>query len=640
VAKGEPVSLWHSKESFRRSPGFYLAYGDLALDGARAPLVRLYWNVTPVGAGTLLREVTGRLNRDAVPFVMKVLDDPRNYARCDAAVLYFERVSYEGFRAEHAGHVLHLLAGHMADGVPALTKRVASGLALAENPAQEQSFGSQRCGALARAIVDGLGTHRALLERLDLVEAEFRRSGIDPRLPYLNLGSSDTYRVIDRRPLRRRRVSSAATADTSPLGEQESLGAARGIGAQIVGRAIWHGGQCTWIGALGVGAGSPRATRVGSVGGDLYDGTSGIALFLGELYRATGDDHVGRTALGAIDHAMTHQVEASAERAGFYVGTLGTAVVAARLGHLFGRDDLIDRAWSLATTKRPEDTEFDLISGLAGRVLGNLQLHVLLDDDDLFDAALAMGHRLIASADKSGRGVSWSSEHLPGRRNLTGLSHGVAGAAYALLELFAISGDEDFRVTAEAAMEYERSWFDQRARNWPDFRQVMQQGSAPLTRLPYSTTWCHGAPGIAVSRIRAAEDLSDRIYADEASVALKTTRDHLRGWLDSGHPNYSLCHGVAGIADVLLMGLRSDAMPDFDDGGLIHETARRGIRTFVDTGAFPPSGAGGGGANPSLMLGWAGTGLFYLRLARQGVQSPLAPSAQTLEGPRACHSMP
>ena len=37
---------------------------------------------------------------------------------------------------------------------------------------------------------------------------------------------------------------------------------------------------------------------------DLYDGTSGLAFFLGELFEATGDEELRRAALGAVGHAL------------------------------------------------------------------------------------------------------------------------------------------------------------------------------------------------------------------------------------------------------------------------------------------------------------------------------------------------
>lgn len=623
LREGEYVSLRHPRESFHRSPGFYLARGNAPLT-ENEPLVRVYWNTTAAGAGVLVRQVTERLNSCGIPFHLKVLDDPRSYARCDSAVLYLATRDYARVRADHAGRLLDALAVHLIDAVPALTKRVAAGVGVAEEVA-EHSFGAHRCGVLARAVIEGSRLDCPSTEHVALVEEHFGRAGIDPERPYLRAGSRDNYATFRSEDTCAPRGTTSDTLSEPAPGRDELLNAACRIGRLLVGTARWHADQCNWIGALGPAPQQRQASRFGAMGPDLYDGTSGIALFLGELSRITGDHEVRRTALGAIAHALEHAAPTT-EQAGFYLGPWGIAAVTARLGHLLDRDDLTMRARGLAAACPVTGTEFDLMAGAAGRIIALLILHRLLGDDHLVAAACTTGHVLVDRAEDSTHGVSWSSGGIPGQRNLTGLSHGTAGAATALLELFSVSGVDDFRHAAESAMEYERAWFDDRERNWPDFRQVMAEGDLASVRLPYATTWCHGAPGIALSRIRAAELLPARIYEDEATAALTTTRDHVRSRLRSGHVNYSLCHGVAGNAEILFTGSRSSAALEPDVGATVRDTARRAVATCSERGEWP-CGVGGGGPNPSLMLGWAGVGNFFLRLAREDTPSVLAPLA-------------
>ena len=52
------------------------------------------------------------------------------------------------------------------------------------------------------------------------------------------------------------------------------------------------------------------------------------------------------------------------------------------------------------------------------------------------------------------------------------------------------------------------------------------------------------------------------------------------------------------------------------------EVANAGIETYAERGLSWPCGAGGG-ETPSLMLGLAGIGLFYLRLRDQAMPSAL-----------------
>ena len=90
--------------------------------------------------------------------------------------------------------------------------------------------------------------------------------------------------------------------------------------------------------------------------------------------------------------------------------------------------------------------------------------------------------------------------------------------------------------------------------------------------------------------------------------------------LHAGMENFSLCHGLAGNADVLLEGYKvlgqeweSADLPAFG-------VAKFGIETYAKTGLQWPCGTHGG-TTPGMLLGLAGIGYFYLRL-----YSPTTPS--------------
>ncbi|GAA5118989.1 hypothetical protein GCM10023320_24010 [Pseudonocardia adelaidensis] len=289
-----------------------------------------------------------------------------------------------------------------------------------------------------------------------------------------------------------------------------ALQAAHDIGISLNNGAVWHHGRCNWIGALGTASSTSIGTRFGSMGCDVYGGTSGIAWFLGELFDATGDEVFRQGALGAIRRSLLDSSDTQPTGEGLYTGALGTAAVAARLAILLDCDELADQGLTTARSHIAPSTGFDLMSGNAGATVAYLLLYQASNDDIFLDLAVAAGERMIRGAAASRGGLSWASPSLPGRRALTGLSHGAAGAAYALIALFEASGQASFRLAAESAMEYERSWFDPQAGNWPDFREVPDT-APPTSRVPYATTWCHGAPGIY-----AAEVLSERSYVDEA----------------------------------------------------------------------------------------------------------------------------
>ncbi|WP_425570517.1 lanthionine synthetase LanC family protein [Pseudonocardia adelaidensis] len=104
------------------------------------------------------------------------------------------------------------------------------------------------------------------------------------------------------------------------------------------------------------------------------------------------------------------------------------------------------------------------------------------------------------------------------------------------------------------------------------------------------------------------------------SVALHTTWNHLASWSASGRGNYSLCHGIAGNAGALLAGQHSRLDFAVSSADAVSDAAGAGLERYAHRGASWPCGVHGG-QNPSLVIGLAGIGLFYLRMADDAVPS-------------------
>ncbi len=179
----------------RISPGFYTALGDARLD-AGAPLLRIYWNLRADGAVPFIRESTRIFNGARLPFRAKVIDDPRLFSRCDAAVVYVRRRDH--------GKVYPLLDGlhrhlhrYLKTLVPVFAKRIAPGVAVAEDPPGGESFGQHRCRLLAEALIRAHEKRRtSTAARLHEVITLFERRGISFRRPFLNRGARDVYPLL------------------------------------------------------------------------------------------------------------------------------------------------------------------------------------------------------------------------------------------------------------------------------------------------------------------------------------------------------------------------------------------------------------------------------------------------------------
>ena len=119
---------------------------------------------------------------------MKTVNDPDAARRCDTAVLYVHRTDREAALAL-ARSVQPRVAPHMNDAVPALTLRLAPGLAFAEDPGGSESYGGNRCRLLAEALTGAWAAGHHGPGRLAHVERRFQQEGIALDRPYLGPGS-------------------------------------------------------------------------------------------------------------------------------------------------------------------------------------------------------------------------------------------------------------------------------------------------------------------------------------------------------------------------------------------------------------------------------------------------------------------
>ena len=405
------------------------------------------------------------------------------------------------------------------------------------------------------------------------------------------------------------------------------LDTAVSIGRSIVADAVWHRDRCCWMGAIATDPGQPWRTQYCALGSSLYDGTAGVGLFLAKLADVTGDEAMRRTAIGATHHAVSRAPEIPPDRRdGFHAGSLGVAWAAARVATLLGEEELRERSRMVLVAAGPPsrpDRRPDVVPGRAGSILALLALADALDDPALLEQAIVAGDELIGLATVTRHGWSWPNPQRRGRHQLCGLSHGAAGIGWALIELYVATGDDRYAAGASGAFAYERSWLDPGSGTWPDLRTGGQRRrTAQRIPSPAIGTWCHGEGGIALTRLRAIEVLGQEDHVRDAEVALETTRRHLEASLPFEITDLSLCHGAAGVADVLLCGAAALGERWHDAAALSEEFGRVAIeRHATEDQAWPCDAANG--TTPALFRGLSGIGWWFLRMHDPATSSPL-----------------
>ena len=191
---GTPLAIQLPAGSVTRQAGFYYCFSEGHRDvHDQSPLVRLYWNLTAAGAAAFVASLTGALNRYEIPFELKVTAAAAQFARRDNAVLYVAQDVFPAAALAIAA-VLSALAPTLADGVPLFAKELATGIGLAGDPGDRESFGSARSKLVAAALVaawDGAAfPWDGFVARFADAVAEAK---LDIDRLWLNHGSKDIY---------------------------------------------------------------------------------------------------------------------------------------------------------------------------------------------------------------------------------------------------------------------------------------------------------------------------------------------------------------------------------------------------------------------------------------------------------------
>jgi type 2 lantibiotic biosynthesis protein LanM len=316
-----------------------------------------------------------------------------------------------------------------------------------------------------------------------------------------------------------------------------------------------------WLG-LGLGADGERFT-FGPVGLSLYGGSTGVALLAARMIRLS-DNHylpLGREELDGMVHDVIKPLAELAQKdkqdwcvrlwrdqglglngcGGILLFLLGLEHEQWQSSSHSPRELLESLLLGAQSGFIGKDRGLDIIGGCAG-LIGPL-LH--LGTPKALELAVLAGERLLETQAKEGGWVSLASEQ---KTMLLGFSHGAAGFVSALAALHRATNDPRFLKGADKALTFERARFDKQACNWPDYRQNHRDHPhhPSSAGLRFMTSWCHGAPGIALARTSLWDTaLWDDKAAEEVQTALNTTG--AMAMLRNDH----LCCGALGIAAIL-----------------------------------------------------------------------------------------
>ena len=132
------------------------------------------------------------------------------------------------------------------------------------------------------------------------------------------------------------------------MSEVKYLEVADRLGARLCRDAIWSGKRCNWLGDSMEFIESRWQVTHRAFGPDLYNGTSGIALFLSYLFACTQEKIFKKTAQGALACAISQLDKLDPVVSfGFYSGFTGIAYTLAEAGEILSEQQFIEKGLGL-----------------------------------------------------------------------------------------------------------------------------------------------------------------------------------------------------------------------------------------------------------------------------------------------------
>lgn len=399
---------------------------------------------------------------------------------------------------------------------------------------------------------------------------------------------------------------------------------ASAIGDHLTKLSLNNGNKTIWV---GLQVSELDYYYISSLKLDLYNGLPGITLFLaylGYIAKQPPYTELAQSTLTEIRQLLEKQIEDikqekknALKSVGGFGGFGGIIHMFLHLSRLWNAPKLMDEALELVDlipTLIDKDKSFDLIYGSAGCIISLVNLHKyasLQHSKKITNVAIQCGNHLIANIQTTPQGKGWITGH--GKNPPLGISHGVAGIAWALLELSNLTKESSFATIAKESLDYERSFFSLGMNNWPNVNNENNKES--------KITWCYGAAGIGMARLCSLDYLKDdKLVKQEIDIAVKTVLANGFG------NNHSLCHGDLGNLDFLVQA--SEKLGDINLKTQIHNIASIILDSIDKYGWL--CGTPFSVESPSLMVGISGIGYQLLRLAEPQV----VPSILCLESPK------
>lgn len=337
---------------------------------------------------------------------------------------------------------------------------------------------------------------------------------------------------------------------------------------------------------------------IGYAAATLYDGM-GIILFLSYLYRITDITKYKDAAyclLNGMEKTPIPNNNLSA-----FLGK-GSHLYTHYLMYTIFNDEQF-RHKAIGDIESMDDPNLlhkqrlDVIDGLAGTIIVLINIYKDMKHPKLLAIARKMGKVLLDKVE---------NEEMP---IMTGMAHGYAGLIYALILIAKFDASPKYLKVANRLLQYENEKKNEDNSNWLDLRQKNENKCQNF--------WCHGAPGIILSRLKCFENINDAEILNILKSDIQNSIGNLTKYAQIDGRD-CLCHGFWGNIDILV----SLGKYNTELANLAKQYANKHIQSVIKNGYIFPNDNNVEVYN--FMLGLSGVGYSLLRLINNNVPSVLA----------------
>ncbi len=326
--------------------------------------------------------------------------------------------------------------------------------------------------------------------------------------------------------------------------------------------------------------------NIGPVGGELYEGLSGITLFYHYLYTVTSKrefktyrDYCFNMAMKTAPHAKYNSGLTG------YASLVYPALKVLQSGPGKKYKQAIQEV--MEYIKKAVDTKgVDWLNGKTSVIEMLLLIYEEQKDEEYLDIACQYGDRIIQEYRDD-----------PTICSLGGLSHGYSGLAVSFLRLGKYTQHTSYSDFGAHMLQLDQELYDKQQQGWIDKRDQ---------ELKVRHFWCHGTVGIGLSRLKLYRQLEEHVAIAEDIRKVEQTISTVKLLKDDG-----LCHGNMGMVDLCLEMYKMNGQSDQYDravqigASILADKRSRGAYYVNQFDGFLPIG---------LFKGLSGIGYEYLRL--------------------------